>query len=149
MYCVLHCNLYTHNIVFQNSHSDLTVSINSSHWPLDDILKLQFSISFHWLVSSKNNALGWMPKDLTDDRSTLVQVMAWCRQATSHCLTPCWPSSMSHMASPGDNEIYKVRFDKDKYMFDNYIRMYTIAISLFLCAQRYTLCLIAGLHQVA
>ena len=25
-------------------------------------------------------ALRWMPLDLTDDKSTLVQVMAWCRQ---------------------------------------------------------------------
>ena len=35
-----------------------------------------------------------MPLDLTDDKSTLVQVMAWCRQATSHYLSQCWPSSM-------------------------------------------------------
>ena len=27
-------------------------------------------------------ALRWMPLDHTDDKSTLVQVMAWCRQAT-------------------------------------------------------------------
>ena len=27
--------------------------------------------------------------DLTDDKSTLVQVMAWCRQATSHYLNQC------------------------------------------------------------
>ena len=33
--------------------------------------------------------------NLTDDKSTLVQVMAWCRQATSHYLSQCWPSSMS------------------------------------------------------
>ena len=26
-----------------------------------------------------------------DDKSTLVQVMAWCRQATSHYLNQCWP----------------------------------------------------------
>ena len=26
-----------------------------------------------------------------DDKSTLVQVMAWCRQATSHYLSQCWP----------------------------------------------------------
>ena len=26
---------------------------------------------------------------------TLVQVMAWCRQATSHCLSQCWPRSLS------------------------------------------------------
>ena len=36
-----------------------------------------------------------MPLDLTDDKSTLVQVMAWCRQATSHYLNQCWPRSMS------------------------------------------------------
>ena len=36
-----------------------------------------------------------MPLNLTDDKSTLVQVMEWCRQATSHYLIQCWPSSMS------------------------------------------------------
>ena len=37
----------------------------------------------------------WMPHDLTDDKSTLVQVMAWCHQATSHYLSLCWPRPMS------------------------------------------------------
>ena len=36
-----------------------------------------------------------MPVDLTDHKSTLVQVMAWCRQATSHYLSQCWPKSLS------------------------------------------------------
>ena len=36
-----------------------------------------------------------MPLDLTDDKSPLVQVMAWCRQATSHYLSQYWPRSMS------------------------------------------------------
>ena len=40
-------------------------------------------------------ALRWMPLDLTDDKSTSVQVMAWCRQATSHHLSQCWSRSMS------------------------------------------------------
>ena len=40
-------------------------------------------------------ALRWMPLDLTDDKSTLVQVMAWCHQAPSHYLSQCWPRSMS------------------------------------------------------
>ena len=40
-------------------------------------------------------ALRWMPLDLTDDKSTLVQVMAWFRQAPSHYLNQCWPRSMS------------------------------------------------------
>ena len=40
-------------------------------------------------------ALRWMSMDLTHDKSTLVQVMAWCRQATSHYLSQCWPRSLS------------------------------------------------------
>ena len=36
-----------------------------------------------------------MPQDLTDDKSIVVQVMAWCRQAASHYLSQCWPRSMS------------------------------------------------------
>ena len=39
-------------------------------------------------------ALRWMLLDLTDDKSTLVLVMAWCRQATSHYLNQCWPRSL-------------------------------------------------------
>ena len=40
--------------------------------------------------SSYDNVLRWMPQDLTDDKSALVQVMAWCRQATNHYLNQCW-----------------------------------------------------------
>ena len=47
-----------------------------------------------WGISCKI-AFRWMPMDLTDDKSRLVQVMAWCPQATSHYLSQCWPSSMS------------------------------------------------------
>ena len=43
-----------------------------------------------WGISCKI-ALMWMPLDLADDRSTMVQVMAWCRQAASHYLSQCWP----------------------------------------------------------
>ena len=47
-----------------------------------------------WGISCKI-ALRWMPLDLTDDKSTLVQVMAWCHQATSHYWSQCWPRFMS------------------------------------------------------
>ena len=46
-------------------------------------------------ISPHDNALWWMPQDLTDDKSTLVQGMAWCRQATSHYLSQCWSRPMS------------------------------------------------------
>ena len=65
-----------------------------------------FQINFRWVIFkltlvnghlgiSYEIALRWMPLDLTDEKSTLVQVMAWCRQATSHYLSQCWPRSMS------------------------------------------------------
>ena len=40
-------------------------------------------------------ALRWMSLDLNDDKSALVQVMAWCRQATSHYLSQFWPRYLS------------------------------------------------------
>ena len=46
-----------------------------------------------WGISSEL-AFRWMSLYLTDDKSTLVHVMAWCRQATSHYLSQCWPSSL-------------------------------------------------------
>ena len=45
--------------------------------------------------SSHDNDLWWLPQELTDDKSTLVQVMAWCRQATSYYLSQCWLSPLS------------------------------------------------------
>ena len=62
---------------------------------------MQFYVIFNFVLLiclfrfSLGNALRLMPEKLTDDKSTLVQVMAWCRQATSHYLSQCWPSSMS------------------------------------------------------
>ena len=47
-----------------------------------------------WCISCEI-ALIWMSLDFTDDQSTLVQVLAWCRQATSHYLNQCWPRSVS------------------------------------------------------
>ena len=43
---------------------------------------------------SSEIALRWTSLDLSDNKSTLVQVMAWCHQATSHYLNQCWPRSL-------------------------------------------------------
>ena len=40
--------------------------------------------------SSNDNVLRWFTQNLTEDQSTLVQVMAWCHQATSHYLSQSW-----------------------------------------------------------
>ena len=47
------------------------------------------------IFRSYDTVLRWMPQDFSDDKSTLVQVMAWCRQATSHYLNQCWPRSQT------------------------------------------------------
>ena len=65
----------------------------------------RFQFNFRWVIFklilvnggwgiSYEIALRCMPLDLTDDKSTLVQVMAWCHQATSHYLSQCWPRSV-------------------------------------------------------
>ena len=52
-----------------------------------------------WLIdilsTSSKISLGWMPQNPTDGKSTLVQVMAWCYQATGYGLSQCWPRSLS------------------------------------------------------
>ena len=55
-------------------------------------------------------ALRWMPQYMFDDKSTLVQVMAWCCQATSHYLSQCWSWSMSpiHMMTSSNGNIFRV-----------------------------------------
>ena len=53
---------------------------------------------------------------LINDQSISVQVMAWCRQATSHYLSQCWLSSMS----PDPNEltfVYWIWFRKHRNAF--------------------------------
>ena len=55
----------------------------------------QTDLSDWWLKHiSCEIALIWMSPDFADDQSTLVQVMAWCRQAPSHYLNQCWPRSL-------------------------------------------------------
>ena len=58
-------------------------------------------VIFKWILVidgwgiSYEISLKWMSLDFTDDESTLVKVMAWCHQATSHYLSQCWPRSLS------------------------------------------------------
>ena len=52
----------------------------------------------NWIDILRNSheiVLWRMPKYQFHDESTLVQVMAWCQQATCLYLSQCWPSSWS------------------------------------------------------
>ena len=37
--------------------------------------------------------LWWRPQNFINEETTLAQVMPWCRQATSYCLSHSWPRS--------------------------------------------------------
>ena len=61
-------------------------------WNFRHVIFKQILVIDGWDNSCEIGPL-WMSLDFTDDQSTLVQVMAWCRQATSHYLNQCWSRS--------------------------------------------------------
>ena len=63
-------------------------------WNFRHIIFKKILVIDGWGISCEI-ALIWMSLDFTDDQSTLVQVMAWCRQTTNHYLSQCWPRSVS------------------------------------------------------
>ena len=63
-------------------------------WNFRYVIFKQILLIDGWGIFSEI-ALIWMSQDFTDDQSTLVQVMVWCRQATSHYLSQSWPGSLS------------------------------------------------------
>ena len=57
----------------------------------------------NWIPSTFNKIYfryTCIPLDLLDDKSPLVQVMAWCCQATSHYLNQCWPRYCNGVTRP-------------------------------------------------
>ena len=52
---------------------------------------ISYEIALRWIPLDLGDKL----TDLIDDKSALVQVMAWCHQAPSHYLSQCWPRSTS------------------------------------------------------
>ena len=79
---------------FEIAHRILT------HWPLGNAGIILKSVIFELISTidilrlSSEIALKWMSHVLADDWSVLVEVMAWCCQATSNHLSQYWPSSM-------------------------------------------------------
>ena len=83
--------------------------VNSRHkWPItrkmlpfDDVIMhvscgcFSLVMPISKLIIHYNVTLEWKPQNLTNGQSTLVQVMAWCCQATTHYLNQCWPRPMS------------------------------------------------------
>ena len=73
---------------------------------INSLVPGRFKVNFRWVNFklilvvngwgiSHETVLIWMSLDHTYGKSTLVQVMAWCRQATSHYLSQCRPRSLA------------------------------------------------------
>ena len=69
----------------------ITRLIVSLWWGCDGNFKHRLGIYF--LSIQVNIIFKWMQEFIVDAQSALVQLMAWCRQATSHDLNQCCPRS--------------------------------------------------------
>ena len=95
-----HCFFFTRFglICSMQLRSDIFNSL--PHCPLGDLNEILDKKCLKLILATDGSGifceitLRWMLLHLTDDKSTLDQVMAWCRQATSYYLSQCWPRSM-------------------------------------------------------
>ena len=76
-----------------------------------------------------NITLECMSENLIHGKPTLVQVMAWCRQATCHYMNQCWPRSKHHMALLGHTELTGVNhahlfFKSQKHKIFHFIKAF-------------------------
>ena len=62
-------------------------------WNFRYVIFKWVSVIDGWCISCDIDLI-WMSLDFNDEQSTLVQVMAWCRQAPSHYLNQCWRRSL-------------------------------------------------------
>ena len=87
------------HLVVKEKYKITTLLFNSLtpekfEWNFGHVIFKRILVIDGWGISCEI-ALIWMPLDFTDDKSTLVQVMAWCHQATSYYLSLYWPRSLS------------------------------------------------------
>ena len=64
-----------------------------THWPLGDAVNRNLRIHASEFVAKLSSG-GYQTENTIDDKSTLFQAVAWCRQATSNCLHQWWPRFM-------------------------------------------------------
>ena len=103
---------YNANLIFWRSRLN-SLAPGKFEWNLRYVILKRILVINGWGIICEIVQI-WMSLDFTDDQSTLVQVMAWCRQATSHYLSQCWPRSMSPygVTKPqGDNLICITKSD--------------------------------------
>ena len=84
------------NICTSNQISVQLVNPLSQGWYGNDFKNAiaKYILRIKCMIMSDEIALCWMPHKTFDEKSPLVQILTWWRQATSHYLSQCWPRSM-------------------------------------------------------
>ena len=87
------------------------------------LLILKLISRIYTLRISCDIAIRWMPQYFTDDKSKLIQVMAWCRQAASHYMSQCLPKSMlSHDVTRTQWDKHPAQVLKIMYRIDQHYK---------------------------
>ena len=92
--------------MWSSAACSLYMSVLWQRTTLNSLAPGRFEVNFRQVIFKENLvnagcgisceiALRWIPLDLVEDKSTSVQAMAWCPQASSHCLSQCWSRYMS------------------------------------------------------
>ena len=99
---------------YEDSHVN-SLTPGKFEWNFRHVIFKQILVIDGWGISCEIAQI-WMSLDFTDDQWTLVQVMAWCNQTTSHYLRQCWPRSLSPYGVIGQDEL-KIRQSCDRLIF--------------------------------
>ena len=94
----IHSSCIPHTSDSHKSFNSLTPGRGGNNFEI-----ITFELIF-WIDILKNSyeiVLWRMPRHQILDKLTLVQVMAWCCQATSHYLSQCWPSFLRFLSPHG------------------------------------------------
>ena len=103
-----YCSICTWRSISRKCVCTYLVVINS---PAPGICGGNFKSILFKLVAQNRLAPGceisfrWMPHNLTNDKSTLVQVMTWCRHTTNHYLSKYWLRYMSPCMSVAHSDL--------------------------------------------
>ena len=98
-WCGMHCiNMHREPVVYKGLSWDFTMMKILSQQQGPMFQKITISLIApgeiwmkFWIERNfQDNISSWF----TGDKSTLVQVIAWCRQATSHYPSQCWTRSL-------------------------------------------------------
>ena len=79
-----------------------------------------FNYLVSWFIGPQVNMA------IIDDKSTLVRVLAWCRQTTNNHLIQCWSRSLSAYGILGHNELTSMKMNVIWPIYNNIIAATTV-----------------------